>query len=98
MTDSDLTIDILKDIRDDIRKTNARLDTLTEHVQVLTQRVETGFGGINQRVDALSERLETGFADVNRRLDGVLAISGGHHAELESRVRRIEDHLQLPPP
>ena len=86
---SDLTIEVLKDIREELRSLRGDLNTLTE-------RVETGFATVNARVDALTERVETGFAGVNRRLDGVLEITGRHHTQLESRVARIEDHLGLP--
>jgi hypothetical protein len=67
---SDLTIEVLKDIRAELRS-------------------------LNGRVDALAERVDSGFASVNQRLDSVLKIVGTHHAQLESRVRRIEDHLGL---
>ncbi len=103
MTDnSDVTLEVLKNIRDDIRDlrgelrtTNDRLDALIDRVDTLTVRVDTGFAAVNQRVDLLTERVETGFGEVNRRFDGTLAIAGGHHTELESRVQRIEDHLGL---
>lgn len=68
---SDLTIEVLKDIRSELRDMHTELRTL-------------------------NERVETGFTAVNQRLDSVLKIVGTHHTELESRVRKIEDHLGLP--
>jgi uncharacterized protein YlxW (UPF0749 family) len=93
---SDLTVTILtnirdeivglrgeiREVRDEVRATNERLDTLTDR-----------FDGLTDRVDGLTDRVETGFAAVNDRLDNVIKIVGAHHGELESRVRRIEDHL-----
>lgn len=79
---SDLTIEVLRDIRSELRVMNGRIDDLNT-------RVETGLAAVEQR-------LEAGFGAVNQRLDSVLKIVGGHHTELDARVRRIEDHLGLP--
>jgi predicted nuclease with TOPRIM domain len=91
---SDLTIEVLKDIRsklgalEDIR---GELQALNGRVDTLNGRVDT----LNGHVDALTDRVENGFDSVNARLDSVLKIVGGHHHQLEDRVRRIEDHLGL---
>ena len=80
---ADLTIEVLKDIRGEIRE--------------LRGEISTRLDALTERVDGLSERVEAGFTGVNHRLDNVIKIVGTHHHELESRVKRIEDHLGLPP-
>lgn len=98
---SDLTIEVLKDIRaqlGELTEIKARMDgihgELTEirsELRSVNQRVDR----LTDRVDRLGERVETGFDGVNHRLDSVLKIVGTHHTQLETRVRRIEDHLGL---
>lgn len=89
---SDLTLDVLKDIRADLRElraeqrvTNERLEDTNKRLDVLTEATRVGFAGVHQRIDGVSQRI-----------DSVLKIVGGHHTELESRVKRLEDHLGLP--
>jgi polyhydroxyalkanoate synthesis regulator phasin len=57
MTDSDLTVSILREIRDSIRmldtNVTGRIDVLTGHVDVLTGRVDV----LADRVDVLTERV-----------------------------------------
>ncbi len=101
MTDlANVTLEVLKNIRDDLRGLRADVRATNERLDQLTVRVDTGFAEVSQRVDVrngsvdeLTEHVHTGFAEAHRRLDGTLA--SGHHTELESRVRRIEDHLGL---
>lgn len=82
---SDLTVGILKDIRDNIRE-------LSAEQRGTNQRLD----GVTERLDALTESTRLGFSGVNQRMDSVLKIVGTHHIELESRVKRLEDHLGLP--
>ena len=94
----DMTIEVLKDIREELRGVNQRIDGLSQRVDGLNERVDglnERVDGLNERVDLLNERVETGFAAVNGRLDSVLKIVGTHHLQLETRVTRIEDHLGL---
>jgi predicted nuclease with TOPRIM domain len=110
---ADLTIEVLKDIRaemrgmrgelvevrDDMRGMRGELHELRGDVRALQGEIHEVRGelhGLNGRVDTLNERVDSGFAGVNHRLDGVIKIVGTHHRELESRVKRIEDHLGLP--
>ena len=82
----DLTLEVLKDIRAELRDlradTNERLDTLAER--------------LDKRLDTLTEATRIGFAGVNQRIDSVLKIVGSHHTELEARVTRLELHVGLP--
>jgi hypothetical protein len=48
-----------------------------------------------ERLEERMERTETEIVGTNRRLDSVLKIAGTHHADLEERVSRIENHLKL---
>jgi len=61
---ADLTIEILKDIRDGVRETNARLE-----------RVSSELGGridqTNARIDQTNERLEAMRTELSTRIDGV---------------------------
>ena len=58
---ADLTIQILREIRDGVRATNERLDGLIGRVDGLNVRVDT----LNERVDGLSGRVD----QTNERLD-----------------------------
>lgn len=52
MTDSELTTTILRQIRDEIGKTNTRLD-------VLTEQTNNRLGTVAERLDTVAERLDT---------------------------------------
>jgi hypothetical protein len=54
MQPSDLTIEILKGIRDGVHATNGRLDTVTERLDSLTEQVD----GLGVRIDTTNTRLE----------------------------------------
>jgi len=95
---SDLTIKVLEKIHREIRGTNERLD-------VLSERVETGFAQLNERLDQTNGRLDQTnerldktnerLDKTNERLDHVIVMIGSHHSKLEDRVDRIERHLGL---
>ena len=78
----DLTVQILKQIRSELRELHGRFDTLTD-------RVERGFAEVNARIDQTNARLD----QVNVRLDNVILIVGSHHSDHEKRLARIERHL-----
>ncbi len=81
---ADLTIHVLQEIRDEVRKTNARLDEL----QAETHR---GF-------EAVRGEMHQGFELLGRRIDNALLGEHRHeHEELRERVERIEQHLGLRP-
>jgi chromosome segregation ATPase len=54
MEATDITIEILKSIRDEARSTNQHLDELKQQVGGLNRRVD----GLNERVDGLNERMD----------------------------------------
>ena len=89
---SDLTVEILRDIRDEARKTNARLDGLNERVDGLNERVDS----LQVGFVALRTEMHEGFEHLGGRIDNLLL--GEHrseHEELRGRVERIEQHLGL---
>lgn len=61
MTDSEITIAILKDIRDAVRGTNDRIDTLDKNlssrIDSLDKNLSTRIDGLSTRVDQTNERL-----------------------------------------
>jgi hypothetical protein len=82
---SDLTLEILKGIRSDLKN--------------LQDEVRNGFASVNQRFDDVSRRIDGTNERIdgnNERLDSVIKIVGSHHDALADRVSRIEDHLGLP--
>jgi chromosome segregation ATPase len=54
VTDSDLPHAILREIRDEIRATNTRLDTTNERLETTNERLETTI----ERLDVTIERLD----------------------------------------
>jgi len=58
MAESEITVEILKDIRDAARGTNTRLDllgrSLTERLEVVTERLD----GVTDRLDVVGSRLD----------------------------------------
>jgi two-component system CheB/CheR fusion protein len=58
---SDITVEILKSIRDEIRKTNERLDGTNERLESTNQRLD----GTNERLESTNQRLD----GTNERLD-----------------------------
>ena len=96
MAGSDITVEILKDIRDEIRTlrtdTNARFDVLTERVDITNERlgvtnarlgvVETTLLDLSEQQRLVVRHTRT-LADRDARVD--LRVSA-----LESRVERLE--------
>lgn len=51
---SDLTLEVLKDIRTELRELRERVETdVVPELRALRDRVETGFAGVNQRLDSV---------------------------------------------
>jgi uncharacterized coiled-coil DUF342 family protein len=86
---ADLTIHVLREIREEARKTNARLDETNARLGNLQEEVREGFA-------ALRTEMHVGFEQLGGRIDNLLL--GEHrqeHEELRGRVERIEKHLGL---
>jgi hypothetical protein len=92
---SDLTTDILIEIRNELRGTNARLDRTNERLdRVVAEQIRhsTAIVGLEARVGDLAESID----GLNGRIDNVLV--GGMGAtvrEHELRIQRVEEHLGL---
>ncbi len=57
MAGSDITIEILKDIRDEIRGTNARVDTINSRLDVTNSRLDTLEHALSHRLGAVERTL-----------------------------------------
>ncbi|HEY1550990.1 MAG TPA: hypothetical protein VGG28_24345 [Kofleriaceae bacterium] len=69
METDDITVQILRDIRDEIRGTNARLDRFEQRVDARFDGVDARFDRIELRVDLVDSRLvgvEQGISDLRR--------------------------------
>jgi predicted nuclease with TOPRIM domain len=110
---ADLTIEVLKDIRAEMRGMRGELVEVRDDMRGMrgelhevrgvlhelrgdVQTLQIEMREVRGELHALNERVDSGFNAVNQRLDGVIEIVGTHHRGLESRVKRIEDHLGLP--
>lgn len=103
MNDDNLTLEILRQIRDEARATNERLDATNERLDATTERLDArldnlteamvrGFTLVNDRLGQVHDR----FGDVNERLDALLL--GSHrdeHHDLRERIERIEAWVGL---
>lgn len=106
MAGPDITIEILKEIRDTARATSAGLDSLEgtfnrrfdvmgERLEVVTDRLTV----VTDRLDVMSDRLdlvETTLLDVvreSRATSRYLRILGRQHADLEPRLSALESRV-----
>ena len=95
MASDDITIEILKDIRDATRDTNRRLDGVTERLDGVTGRLD----GVTGRLDGVTERLdlvETTLLDLaqqNRFIVRHLKTISDREFQLEPRVAALEGRV-----
>jgi hypothetical protein len=54
MASSDIAVEILTDIRDEIRGTNTRLDATNARLDGVSERLD----GVTERLDGVTERLD----------------------------------------
>jgi hypothetical protein len=87
---TDLTIEILKGIRDEGRKTNERIDALTGRVDALSGRVDAVGTGVVKLREELSQRI----VHSEIRTSTAIAALAGDVRELTSFLRQTND---LPP-
>jgi hypothetical protein len=100
---------VLEKIQASAAETNVRLESLTVEVRNLKSELKEELQGTNTRLDnltaftingftALSKYTTDGVARLDHRLAGIDERLGqpDKNAELEARVRAIEDHLGLP--
>lgn len=97
MAGSDITVEILKDIRDEIRKTNTRLDTvestLTTRLGAVESTLANRFGAVEATLLDLAEqqrfvvRYTKAISERDSRLEPRVVA-------LESRVDKLESKLE----
>jgi hypothetical protein len=91
METDDITVQILRDIRDEIRGTNERLDRFEQRVDARFDGVDARFDRIELRVELVDSRLvgvEQGIADLRRDFTRLSPIGDGD--ALVKRVSRCE--------
>jgi len=95
MQRTDLTIEILKGIRDGVRDTNTRLDALRDEVHDTNARLDVLRGDTNARLDRL-ERRQTE-AEIRLSTELVAVVGAVHEvrdllAEDRSLRSQVSDH------
>jgi uncharacterized coiled-coil DUF342 family protein len=96
---TDLTIEILKGIRDEVRETNVRIDGVRDEVRETNARVDGLRDEVretNARVDGLRDEMRETNARVDRlrdELTGDLRSTNAHLARLEHR--QVESEVRL---
>lgn len=85
----DITVEVLKQIRDEVRIANDRLeetnDRLDRGLKETNDRLDRGFAAVGQRIDALGDRIDNVMLGEHRE----------EHLRLRERVTRLEQHLGL---
>lgn len=76
---ANLTIEILKDIRNEIRNTNSRLDQTNSRLDQTNERLERLTVDVNTRLEGIDRRLE----GIDGRLEGI-----------DGRLDRVEGRLE----
>src|SRR4051812_40277248 len=99
-------IEVLKEIRDEAKQTNVRLESLEGHVESLERRLGKGFDALAERIELVTRRQTDSelrlasevlsLAGVTREVRDLLSSKlEDHHMVLqhESRLRAIEDRM-----
>ena len=90
MADSDITVEILKDIRNEIRglraDTNQRFDAVNERLDATNKRLDVG----NERLDITIQRLDV----TNERLDVISRRFDGTNERLDITIQRLDVSIQ----
>ena len=101
MDPSDLTIEILKDIRGEVRQTNARLDQTNARLdqtnarlELTNERVESGFADVSRRIVESEIRTSTAIADLAGTVREMTSVLRTQH-DLRPRVERCEHDIVL---
>ena len=98
MEPTDLTLEVLKDIRAEARKTNERINETNERIDATNERLETGLAATNARIDETNRRLVEMEIRVSTQLVAVVgavnsvrdSVTGAIH-ELTADLRRDRD-------
>lgn len=101
MTDSELTVQLLRDIRDQLVGTNRRIDDTNKRLDDTNKSLDDGFRAVNDRIDLTNDRLaivETTVRDCAQQLvmlgRDVKNANERHERaidDLDARVTRLEN-------
>jgi uncharacterized coiled-coil DUF342 family protein len=94
MESANLTIEILKGIREEVRETNVRIDGLRDEVRGTNARVDTLRGevrGTNTRVDDLRDELSRRIVESEIRTSTAITDLAGTVRDLTSVLRAQAD-------
>ena len=90
-------VEVLKEIRDEVRGTNARLDQTNTRLESLEKRVDVGFENTNARISLLEGRLQfveqsvtKGFQRVTESISGLRTEITAALKDHEHRIRALE--------
>ena len=90
----DVTVKILIEIRDEIRKTNERLDDTNARLDTTNQRLDNGLAGVREEIGRLREELREGLADVRREMLASEMRAATRVTEQTAATRNLYDLLQ----
>ena len=80
MTDADLTVSILRDIRAKVDETNSKLDQTNA-------RMNARFDAVDQRIDAVDQRIDETNAQLDKGFQQVVSIVKHHDAQVQFLAR-----------
>jgi chromosome segregation ATPase len=97
MTDASLTVAILREIRDEARKTNERLDATNERLDATNERLDA----TNERLDVVAReqiRIATAVVDLEKgqrvltsRVDDLVVVTSGLGGKIDELGARIDN-------
>jgi predicted nucleic acid-binding Zn-ribbon protein len=91
-TKDDITLNVLIDIREEIRETNRRVDKLTGRVDNLEVHVDAGFEKLGQRITHSEIRVATAITELAGSVNDVKTMLG-NQLDLRDRVARCENDI-----
>jgi chromosome segregation ATPase len=103
MEPTDLTIEILKGIRDEIRQTNQRLDQTNEHLDQTNERLDQRFDLLSRRLVESETRTATALVDLAGAVREVKQLLSDRLDlrdrvdRCESEISRLKEHVGLDP-
>jgi len=90
---SDITVEILKEIRDEIRGTNARVDTTNSRLDVANSRLDTLEHALSHRLEAVETTL-LDLAEQQRFVVRYTKAISERDTRLEPRLSALESRVE----
>jgi len=84
-------VEVLKEIRDEVKGTNVRLDQTNTRLESLEIRVDTGLASLGERVDQTNTRLES----LEGRVESGFSTLDGRLRFVEKRLKDGFDELSV---